>query len=242
MSTPFQNIFPNCISFVPCDLLFVLLAFWCVLNWTVLYCTALYCTVPYRTEPNRTERVCLSVEVFTLDISSALQAYEVEYHVLQEEMSSPRPYSAEDQQLQAANDALRQHNTKLTELLQQSESRTADLEELLRSSKSCSDSLEQELRVLRESSDVLRAQVDSLQHERAALLRTVERLHKLCPEGAAVGTGHVTTSEPITREMIQTQVFGNIVTEQNRLDPTGSLDDRDVTNDNSKVTGQAAMS
>ena len=90
---------------------------------------------------------------------------------------------------------------------------------------------------------MLRAQVDSLQHERAALVRTVERLHKLCPEGAAVVTGHMTKSEPITREMIQTQVFGNVVAEQNHLDQTNSLDDRDVTNDNSKVTGQgqAAM-
>ena len=183
---------------------------------------------------NVNNRICLSVEVFALDISSALQAYEVEYHVLQEEMSSPRPYCAEDQQLQAANDALRQQNTKLTELLQQGESHTADLEELLRSSKSRSDSLEQELRVLHESRDVLLAQVDSLQNERAALLRTVEQLHKLCPEGAAVVTGHMATSEPITREMIQTQVFGNIVTEQNHLDPTDSID---VTNDN-KVTGQ----
>lgn len=62
-----------------------------------------------------------ALQSYNLDISKELQAFEVEYHVIQEEMlQSPvlvRSGSTE-QQLESANQNLRRHNEELLEQLQ----------------------------------------------------------------------------------------------------------------------------
>lgn len=72
------------------------------------------------------------VKVFSLDVSKQLEAYEVEYHVLQEEMSavrgwkghspmdscSPNDTSDHLARLQIENEALRRQKTELLDQLQ----------------------------------------------------------------------------------------------------------------------------
>jgi hypothetical protein len=54
-----------------------------------------------------------------MDVSKQLHEYEVEYHVLQEEMSSPRPEEMEAlRKAEAANRALLQQNRALVEQLE----------------------------------------------------------------------------------------------------------------------------
>jgi hypothetical protein len=57
--------------------------------------------------------------VFTVDVSKQLHEYEVEYHVLQEEMASPRPEEVEAmRRAEAANTTLLQQNEALMEQLE----------------------------------------------------------------------------------------------------------------------------
>ena len=59
------------------------------------------------------------LQVFTVDVSKQLHEYEVEYHVLQEEMSSPRPEEMEAlRKAEATNRALLQQNQALLEQLE----------------------------------------------------------------------------------------------------------------------------
>jgi hypothetical protein len=59
------------------------------------------------------------LQVFTLDVSKQLHEYEVEYHVLQEEMSSPRPEEMEAlRKAEATNRTLLQQNQALVEQLE----------------------------------------------------------------------------------------------------------------------------
>jgi hypothetical protein len=59
------------------------------------------------------------LQVFTLDVSKQLHEYEVEYHVLQEEMSSPRPEEVEAlRKAEATNRTLLQQNQALVEQLE----------------------------------------------------------------------------------------------------------------------------
>ena len=59
-------------------------------------------------------------QVFETDISKQLQAYEVEYHVLQEELIDPSPLSENQRmdKLEKANSSLRKQNLDLLEQLQ----------------------------------------------------------------------------------------------------------------------------
>lgn len=58
-------------------------------------------------------------QVFTMDVSKQLHEYEVEYHVLQEEMSSPRPEEMEAlRKAEVANRTLLQQNQALMEQLE----------------------------------------------------------------------------------------------------------------------------
>lgn len=56
--------------------------------------------------------------MFCTDISKQLHEYGVEYHVLQEEMSTPRPETKKIKQLEAANKTLNIQNRALTEQLE----------------------------------------------------------------------------------------------------------------------------
>lgn len=57
-------------------------------------------------------------QVFCTDISKQLHEYGVEYHVLQEEMSTPRPETKKLKQLEASNKTLTIQNRALTEQLE----------------------------------------------------------------------------------------------------------------------------
>ena len=177
--------------------------------------------------------------MFALDISSALKAYEVEYHVLQEEMiSSPPQYHSSDDELQIANETLRNQNAKLMELLQKCECNTLTLEQALHSNKSQADGLEQQLHVLHESHNKLQSHVDTLVRERAALLKIVDRLQALVPEGATVATDDVTVSGAATQNTLQTQLLDNIPAELNNSLSIIVDHDTEKMADNKKVTGQ----
>lgn len=57
-------------------------------------------------------------KVFTTDISKQLMEYGVEYHVLQEELSSPSPESKKIKHLEEMNKTLMQQNKILHEQLE----------------------------------------------------------------------------------------------------------------------------
>lgn len=48
----------------------------------------------------------VSFQVFNMDVTKQLHEYEVEYHVLQEEMSSPRPETEKLRQITQENKQL----------------------------------------------------------------------------------------------------------------------------------------
>lgn len=61
------------------------------------------------------------VQVFYSDISKKLLEYEVEYHVLQEEVNTPRPEVKKVKQLEEVNRQLRMQNKGLADQLEVSE-------------------------------------------------------------------------------------------------------------------------
>lgn len=66
-----------------------------------------------------------------MDVSKQLHEYEVEYHVLQEEMSSPRPEEVEAlRKAEAAMEALHKAESANRTLLQQNKDLTEQLEVL----------------------------------------------------------------------------------------------------------------
>lgn len=98
-------------------------------------------------------------QVFNLDISRQLHAYEVEYHVLLEEMiHSPSKNNAELENLQTANKNLKAQNMELMEQLQVAYSRIHNLEASETSLKS--------------SVRLLEARVASLEDEKEALVHS----------------------------------------------------------------------
>ncbi|XP_055981525.1 TBC1 domain family member 1 isoform X2 [Sorex fumeus] len=103
-------------------------------------------------------------QVFEMDISKQLQAYEVEYHVLQEELIDSSPLSDNQRmgKLEKANSSLRKQNLDLLEQLQVANSRI--------------QSLEAAVQKLQASESKLKQEALALELERAALLRTVEQL------------------------------------------------------------------
>ncbi len=107
-------------------------------------------------------------QVFSLDITSQLRAYEVEYHVLQEEMS----YNAAQQdarqlirKLQSENSSLRQQNHHLVEQLNCANART--------------EALETQIQNMISGESKLKSHVRTLELERTALLNAVTKLRKL---------------------------------------------------------------
>ncbi|XP_022421871.1 TBC1 domain family member 1 isoform X2 [Delphinapterus leucas] len=103
-------------------------------------------------------------QVFVMDISKQLQAYEVEYHVLQEELidSSPLSDNRRMDRLEKTNSSLRKQNLDLLEQLQVANGRI--------------QSLETTIEKLLTSESKLKQATLALELERSALLRTVERL------------------------------------------------------------------
>lgn len=105
-------------------------------------------------------------QVFTMDISKHLHAYEVEYHVLQDEMLNTPLRSDTDvvDKLEAANQALKRQNLELLEKLQAAHSQCRNADAQLGS--------------LTTANDKLRSHVRALELERLALLGAVRRLQQ----------------------------------------------------------------
>ncbi|XP_041838414.1 TBC1 domain family member 1 isoform X1 [Melanotaenia boesemani] len=104
-------------------------------------------------------------QVCEMDVSKQLQAYEVEYHVLQDELLDTPPTLNQQQraaQLERTNQSLRQQNLDLLEELQVSHARVC--------------SLESRLEALAQSEGQLKEQVSSLEEEKNQLVNTVTHL------------------------------------------------------------------
>ncbi|KAM8771915.1 TBC1 domain family member 1 isoform 1-T1 [Acanthopagrus schlegelii] len=107
-------------------------------------------------------------QVCEMDVSKQLQAYEVEYHVLQDELLDTPPTLNQHQraaQLERTNQSLRQQNLDLLEELQVSHARVC--------------SLESRVEALAQSEGQLREQVSALEEEKKQLASTVTRLQDL---------------------------------------------------------------
>ncbi|CAH2300005.1 TBC1 domain family member 1 isoform X4 [Pelobates cultripes] len=103
-------------------------------------------------------------QIFEMDISKQLQAYEVEYHVLQDELidSSPLSDNQRINKLEKTNSTLRKKNLDLLEELQVSHGRIQNLESTIENLQGNEAKLKQSLR--------------TLELERSALLDTIEEL------------------------------------------------------------------
>ncbi len=109
-----------------------------------------------------------SLQVFTLDITQQLKAYEVEYHVLQEEMAyngAQQDAGQVIQKLESSNTALKQQNLQLLEQLQVANAHN--------------QSLEVQLQNMTSREIKLKSHVHTLELERTALLNAVAKLRKL---------------------------------------------------------------
>ncbi|XP_066089946.1 TBC1 domain family member 1 isoform X3 [Saccopteryx bilineata] len=109
-------------------------------------------------------------QVFEMDISKQLQAYEVEYHVLQEELidSSPLSDNQRMDRLEKTNSSLRKQNLDLLEQLQVANGRIQSLEATVE-------------KLLTNESKLKQAAL-ALELERAALLQTVAELQRRAAE------------------------------------------------------------
>lgn len=109
-------------------------------------------------------------QVFEMDISKQLQAYEVEYHVLQEELidSSPLSDNQRMDKLEKTNSSLRKQNLDLLEQLQVANGRIQSLEATVE-------------KLLTNESKLKQAAL-ALELERSTLLQTVEELQRRTAE------------------------------------------------------------
>ncbi|XP_071399676.1 TBC1 domain family member 1 isoform X2 [Centroberyx affinis] len=136
-------------------------------------------------------------QVCGMDVSKQLQAYEVEYHVLQDELLDTPPTLNQSQraaQLERTNQSLRQQNLDLLEELQVSHARVC--------------SLESRVENLVQSEGRLKEQVSALEEEKRQLQSTVTRLHDLLaslgipasPDAHPPSDGHTFTAKGDGRE------------------------------------------
>uniref|UniRef100_M4AE57 TBC1 domain family member 1 n=1 Tax=Xiphophorus maculatus TaxID=8083 RepID=M4AE57_XIPMA len=110
-------------------------------------------------------------QVCEMDVSKQLQAYEVEYHVLQDELLDTPPTLNQQQraaQLERTNQSLRQQNLDLLEELQVSHARVCNLES--------------RVEALAQSEGQLKEQVSALEEEKKQLANTIAHLHRLLTE------------------------------------------------------------
>ncbi|XP_057627434.1 TBC1 domain family member 1 isoform X2 [Chionomys nivalis] len=120
-------------------------------------------------------------QVFEMDIAKQLQAYEVEYHVLQEELidSSPLSDNQRMDKLEKTNSSLRKQNLDLLEQLQVANARI--------------QSLEATVEKLLASESKLKQTALTLELERSALLQMVEDLRG---QGAQPSTQEPDCTQP----------------------------------------------
>ncbi|XP_030167898.1 TBC1 domain family member 4 isoform X6 [Lynx canadensis] len=122
---------------------------------------------------NTSEMEKIITQVFEMDISKQLHAYEVEYHVLQDELQESS-YTCEDseplEKLERANNQLKRQNMDLLEKLQLAHAKIQTLESNL------------ENLLTRETK--MKSLIRTLEQEKMAYQKTVEHIRKLLPTDA----------------------------------------------------------
>ncbi|XP_017806804.2 TBC1 domain family member 4 isoform X2 [Papio anubis] len=122
---------------------------------------------------NTSEMEKIITQVFEMDISKQLHAYEVEYHVLQDELQESS-YACEDseplEKLERANSQLKRQNMDLLEKLQVAHAKIQALESNL------------ENILTRETK--MKSLIRTLEQEKMAYQKTVEQIRKLLPADA----------------------------------------------------------
>ncbi|XP_007939689.1 TBC1 domain family member 4 [Orycteropus afer afer] len=122
---------------------------------------------------NISEMEKIITQVFEMDISKQLHAYEVEYHVLQDELQESS-YACEDnepvEKLERANSQLKRQNMDLLEKLQVAHTKIQTLESNL------------ENLLTRETK--MKSLIRTLEQEKMAYQKTVEQIRKLLPADA----------------------------------------------------------
>ncbi|XP_060680963.1 TBC1 domain family member 1 isoform X1 [Hemiscyllium ocellatum] len=109
-------------------------------------------------------------QVFEMDLSKQLQAYEVEYHVLQDELIDSSAAMSDNERLEKLeknNNCLRKQNSDLVEELEVAHSKI--------------ESLEATVKTLLSNEGRLKQVICTLELERAALLAAVEEFQKQVP-------------------------------------------------------------
>ncbi|XP_023978939.2 TBC1 domain family member 4 isoform X3 [Physeter macrocephalus] len=132
---------------------------------------------------NSSEMEKLITQVFEMDISKQLHAYEVEYHVLQDELQESS-YTCEEsepmEKLERANSQLKRQNMDLLEKLQIAHAKIQTLESNL------------ENLLTRETK--MRSLIRTLEQEKMAYQKAVEQIRKLLPADA------LANCEPLLRD------------------------------------------
>ncbi|KAJ8787212.1 hypothetical protein J1605_005798 [Eschrichtius robustus] len=132
---------------------------------------------------NSSEMEKLITQVFEMDISKQLHAYEVEYHVLQDELQESS-YACEEsepmEKLERANSQLKRQNMDLLEKLQIAHAKIQTLESNL------------ENLLTRETK--MKSLIRTLEQEKMAYQKAVEQIRKLLPADA------LANCEPLLRD------------------------------------------
>lgn len=119
---------------------------------------------------NTTEMEKIITQVFEMDISKQLHAYEVEYHVLQDELLESS-YACEDneslEKLERANNQLKRQNMDLLEKLQVAHAKI--------------QALESNLETLLTRETKMKTLIRTLEQDKMAYQKTVEQIRKLLP-------------------------------------------------------------
>lgn len=122
---------------------------------------------------NTAEMEKIITQVFEMDISKQLHAYEVEYHVLQDEFLESS-YACEDteslEKLERANNQLKRQNMDLLEKLQVAHAKI--------------QALESNLETLLTRETKMKALIRTLEQDKMAYQKTVEQIRKLLPADA----------------------------------------------------------
>ncbi|XP_040608076.1 TBC1 domain family member 4 isoform X4 [Mesocricetus auratus] len=122
---------------------------------------------------NTTEMEKIITQVFEMDISKQLHAYEVEYHVLQDELLESS-YACDDneslEKLERANNQLKRQNMDLLEKLQVAHAKI--------------QALESNLETLLTRETKMKALIRTLEQDKMAYQKTVEQIRKLLPADA----------------------------------------------------------
>ena len=161
----------------------------------------------------------LVFQVFQMDLSKDLYGYEIEYHVLQEEMQKT-PHRGDDDvisRLEQANHNLKRQNLELLEQLQ--------------ASRSQAHSFEQQLHTVHGNQNKLKSHIRTLELERAALLNAVSKLRKLIPDevidGSNVNIPSLSADKMITNSPIHNPLVNRFLEDLDVTFTSSSLTDFD---------------